>query len=71
MNPSSINSLLGPLEAAARLQSWEDAEDIAREIARLCRLMRLSDLQSIQEALGASKCGKVMPRPANEEIRPF
>lgn len=71
MNPSSINCLLGPLEAAARLQSWEDAEDIAREIARLCRLMRLCDLQSIQEALGASKCGKVVPRPASEEIRPF
>lgn len=48
---ASINSLLGPLEAATRQGSWEDAEDIAREISRLARLQRLSELQKIQEAL--------------------
>lgn len=70
MNPS-INSLLGPLEAATRLQSWEDAEDIAREISRLCRLQRLSELQQIQEAIGDRKWPKVAPRPSCEQIRPF
>lgn len=48
---ASINSLLGPLEAATRQGSWEDAEDIAREISRMSRLQRLSELQKIQEAL--------------------
>lgn len=68
---SQINSLLGPLEAATRLQSWEDAEDIAREITRLCRVQRLVELQKIQEALWARGNTKVQPRPSWEEIRPF
>lgn len=48
---NSINSLLGPLEAATRSGSWEDAEDIAEEIRRLAKLQRLSELQKIQAAL--------------------
>lgn len=70
MNPS-INSLLGPLEAATRLESWEDAEDIAREISRLCRLQRLCELQKIQEAILDGQRPKVALRPSWEEIRPF
>lgn len=54
MNPS-INSLLGPLEAATRQGSWEDAEDIAGEIVRLSRLQRLSELEKIQEALAGRR----------------
>lgn len=52
---ASINSLLGPLEAATRSGSWEDAEDIAGEIRRLAKLQRLSELQKIQEALVGSR----------------
>lgn len=67
-----INALLGPLEAATRSGSWEDAEDIAREISRLSRLQRLSELQKIQEALVGSqgylklkhplRCPQIAPR---------
>lgn len=67
---NAINSLLAPLEAATRLSSWEDAEDIAREITRLCRLQRLLELEKIQEALWARGTTKVQPRPSQEEIRP-
>lgn len=60
-----INALLGPLEAATRHGSWEDAEDIACEISRLARLERLSELQRIQEALHAGwkhQVGLIAPR---------
>lgn len=61
---ASINSLLGPLEAATRSGSWEDAEDIAGEISRLARLQRLSELKKIEEALIASgRHQKLKPSP--------
>lgn len=68
---NAINSLLAPLEAATRLGSWEDAEDIAREISRLCRLRRLCELQQIQEALFDKQRGETPLRPSWKEIRPF
>lgn len=53
-----INALLGPLEAATRQGSWEDAEDIAIEISLLARQERLGELQRIQEALYAGRIHK-------------
>jgi hypothetical protein len=50
-----INSLLGPLEGATRSGDWETAECVAREISRLARVERLSELQRIEEALGARR----------------
>lgn len=63
MTLTHIANLLDPLQTAIVMQSWEDAEDIAREISRLCRLKRLSELQKIQEALEGRRTDKSPPMP--------
>lgn len=48
-------AMLGPLEAAARLDSWEDAGDFALELARLAKCIHLTQTdpyeQQIKQAL--------------------
>lgn len=70
MTLTHIANLLDPLQSAIALQSWEDAEDIAREISRLARLQRLSELQKIQEALAISGSHQTNKSPARPHSAP-